>query len=159
MTWLCSEGHRDLERSSILVPWLSKPWSVYNVSSWKWRNNWTCLHAGGQFYFAPFVMFIQPFYRTAWLIFCWCYYCYVPTDVCPNNFSPCTWFLDVTIHNNNGRWQPYGMCESELHFYFFSLIMNEPGHIFANLPPSLRSVRDPWVVLGVVQMQPLHINL
>ena len=91
--------------------------------------------------------------------FCGCYHCYIPTDVCPDNFSPCTWFLDVTIHNNNGRWQPCGMCESELHFYFFSLIMNEPGHIFANLPPSLRSVRDPWVVLGVVQMQPLHINL
>lgn len=62
------------------------------------------------------------------------YYLFLLTVVCSNNFSSCTRFLDVTVHNHNGRWQSCGMYEHEHCFHpTMSLNVMLPLLIFLHL--------------------------
>jgi hypothetical protein len=111
----------DLERPPVLVPWLSKPWSLYNASSWKRRDYWTCLHAGEHYIIDPhlvwtivMVFFSSSLTYIAYMVFCFWFLC---SDVCSYYFSSCTRFLDIKIHNNNGRWQSRGAYKYECFLY------------------------------------------
>ena len=88
---VCYVDCGDLERSTVLVPWLSESWSFYNASSWKRWYYWTCLHAGEHHIICYhlfwtiicFSLVLELVLPILFLIFGLCIQMYAPTTLVP----------------------------------------------------------------------------